>query len=106
MAQNVEELKLQGNDAFGKKDYNSAIKYYTNALALDPKNFALFSNRCSAYYALEKFREALNDAKQAIIINPEFGKVKLFYFFFEYFFILRMEGPLQIRNGLCCIKSI
>jgi len=75
MEQNVEELKLKGNDAFVHKDYISAIKYYSDALVLDPKNFTLFSNRCSAYYALEKFREASNDAKQSIIINPEFGKV-------------------------------
>jgi tetratricopeptide (TPR) repeat protein len=76
MAQNdqVEQLKVQGNEAFGKKDYNTAIKYYTEALVLDPKNVSIFSNRCSAYFSLEKFREALNDAKQSININPEFSK--------------------------------
>lgn len=71
----VEQLKLKGNDAFGKKDYKTAIKYYTEALTLDPKNVSVFSNRCSAYFSLENYREALNDAKQSINISPEFSKV-------------------------------
>lgn len=113
MAQNdqVEQLKVQGNEAFGKKDYNTAIKYYTEALVLDPKNVSIFSNRCSAYFSLEKFREALNDAKQSININPEFSKVntnfRIISRFFQtfHFLIFWFQGHYKLGMAYAALNQ-
>jgi stress-induced-phosphoprotein 1 len=41
----AEDLKLQGNEAFTKKDFDAAISLYSQAIALDTENHVLYSNR-------------------------------------------------------------
>jgi stress-induced-phosphoprotein 1 len=43
------ELKDLGNKAFAAKDYDKAIDLFTQAIAVDPKNHVLFSNRSAAH---------------------------------------------------------
>ena len=46
----AEELKQLGNKAFSAGDHDTAIKHFTDAIALDPSNHVLFSNRSVSFF--------------------------------------------------------
>ena len=41
----AEDLKTQGNKAFASGDFETAIKFFTQGIELDPTNYVLYSNR-------------------------------------------------------------
>lgn len=45
------------------------------ALAIDPNNHVLYSNRSAAYTNLGEFKLALEDANRVISINPTWSRV-------------------------------
>ncbi|KAI0921989.1 hypothetical protein AcW1_004179 [Taiwanofungus camphoratus] len=70
----ADALKDQGNKAFQTKDYDKAIDLFSQALALDPDNFVLYSNRSAAKAGKRQYAAALEDAEQCIKINPAWSK--------------------------------
>jgi tetratricopeptide (TPR) repeat protein len=70
----LEDLKAKGNEALQKKDFTSAVKFYSEGIELDPSNHVFFSNRSAAYLALNNFQKALEDADQTLKINPDFTR--------------------------------
>jgi stress-induced-phosphoprotein 1 len=58
------ELKDRGNKAFAAKDYDSAIQFFSQAIAIDPKNHVLYSNRSAANAGKKWWNAALEDAEQ------------------------------------------
>lgn len=60
----ADALKDQGNKAFQTKDYDKAIDLFSQALALDPDNFVLYSNRSAAKAGKRQYAAALEDAEQ------------------------------------------
>ncbi|KAG2159050.1 chaperone [Suillus bovinus] len=70
----VNALKDQGNKAFAGKDYNKAIELFTAAIAIDPSNHVLFSNRSAAKAGKKQWAEALVDAEQCIKLNQSWSK--------------------------------
>lgn len=76
------QLKDQGNKALSAGKIDVAVRCYTEALAIDPTNYVLFSNRSAAYAKKGDYDNALKDACQTIKIKPDWGKVnpvELFY---------------------------
>lgn len=63
IAEEVQELKSQGNAAYSSGDYAQAIQYFTQALQLDPSNGTLYCNRSMAHSSLLQWEDALFDAK-------------------------------------------
>lgn len=57
-------LKDQGNKAFQAKEYDKAIELFTQAIALDPNNHVLYSNRSAAKAGKKDWNAALEDAEQ------------------------------------------
>ena len=57
-------LKDRGNKAFAAKDYDSAIGFFTQAIALDPQNHVLYSNRSAAHAGKKAWNAALEDAEK------------------------------------------
>jgi len=70
----AEEFKEAGNKAFSAKNYDEAIKCYTDAIKLDKTNHVFFSNRSASYAGKRKWDEAISDAKECIRLNPSFIK--------------------------------
>lgn len=59
---------------FSEKDYDNAIKYYTEALELNPQNAIYYSNRSLAYLRTECYGYALADATKALEVDKNYIK--------------------------------
>ncbi|EQC35567.1 hypothetical protein SDRG_06856 [Saprolegnia diclina VS20] len=70
----AEGFKQQGNAAFASTSYQSAMEYYSKALALQPSSHTLLGNRSAAYFHLRKFDLALEDATKAISLDASWPK--------------------------------
>ena len=60
----ADALKDQGNKAFAAKDYDKAIDFFSQAIALDPQNHVLWSNRSAAKVGKKEYAAALEDAEE------------------------------------------
>jgi len=70
----AEALKAEGNKLLQAGDNEGAVKKYTEAIAIDPKNHVYFSNRSAAFLKMNKPLEAVEDAVKAIEIKPTWAK--------------------------------
>jgi len=66
--------KEEGNAAMGRGDYVNAMKWYSQALALNPKEAALYSNRSFAFLRLGLTNRALTDANEAAKRRSDWSK--------------------------------
>ena len=73
----MESLKQQGNDCVKKKNYSEALLHYSHAIQLDDKIAALYSNRSLVFLKMEQYYYAMEDAKAAIKLDPNWPKVML-----------------------------
>ncbi|KPP62546.1 hypothetical protein Z043_119264 [Scleropages formosus] len=60
--------------SLAEKDYDNAIKYYSEALELNPDNAIYYSNRSLAYLRTECYGYALADATRALEIDKNYVK--------------------------------
>lgn len=70
----AELLKTQANDYFKAKDYENAVKYYTQAIELNPNNAIYYGNRSLAYLRTECYGYALADATKSIELDKKYIK--------------------------------
>uniref|UniRef100_A0A667YEL7 DnaJ homolog subfamily C member 7 n=1 Tax=Myripristis murdjan TaxID=586833 RepID=A0A667YEL7_9TELE len=70
----AEGFKEQGNAYYIKKDYSEAYNYYTKAIDMCPKNPSYYGNRAATLMMLCRYREALEDAQQAVRLDDTFMK--------------------------------
>ncbi|KAL5098961.1 hypothetical protein RYX36_003288 [Vicia faba] len=70
----AEEAKAKGNAAFSAGDFSTAIRHFSEAIDLAPDNHVLYSNRSAAYASLQKYTEALADAKKTVQLKPQWVK--------------------------------
>jgi DnaJ homolog subfamily C member 8 len=67
--------KAVGDAAFRSSQFAQAIHHYTTALALDPTNHILLSNRSAAYLQHGNMvSRALHDAQACVAADPAFAK--------------------------------
>eukprot|EP00930_Biecheleria_cincta_P043687 TRINITY_DN29980_c0_g1_i1.p1 TRINITY_DN29980_c0_g1~~TRINITY_DN29980_c0_g1_i1.p1 ORF type:complete len:452 (-),score=126.81 TRINITY_DN29980_c0_g1_i1:16-1323(-) len=67
----AEMKKKKGNRAMGKKKYPKALKYYSKAIKIDPKNATYYLNRAIANSALELWKDAEGDASSAVELQEQ-----------------------------------
>jgi len=60
-------LKAQANAQFSAKNYPEATKLYGEAIALDPTNHVLYSNRSASRSGAKDYEGALEDAEKVCI---------------------------------------
>ncbi|KAF3942063.1 hypothetical protein ABW19_dt0202606 [Dactylella cylindrospora] len=73
----AEELKQAGNKFFQNGDWLSADKKYTQAIAIDSRNYTLFTNRALVRMKMERYDDVIDDCAVAINLNRE--AMKAFY---------------------------
>jgi stress-induced-phosphoprotein 1 len=70
----ADELKALGNKAIADKNFDDAIDKFTQAIALQPENHILYSNRSAAYASKKEWDNALQDAEKTTEIKPDWAK--------------------------------
>lgn len=70
----ADELKALGNKAIADKNFDDAIDKFTQAIALQPDNHILYSNRSAAHASKKDWDNALKDADKTIEIKPDWPK--------------------------------
>ena len=71
----------------------AALKNYSEAIALDPEDALIYSNRSAVFCGLNRFDQAVDDAEVAIKLKPNWAKVKLLSFFKYRYIILIGKLP-------------
>lgn len=69
-----EELKSEGNKAYGKREFEKALEYYEKCLQLLPNEHVIHSNRCLCYINLEKYEEAIIEVEKALKLSNNHAK--------------------------------
>ncbi|CAG7952678.1 unnamed protein product [Penicillium nalgiovense] len=70
----ADALKAEGNKAFSAKDYPTAVEKFSQAIAIEPENHILYSNRSAVYSAQNEYQKALEDAEKSTQIKPDWSK--------------------------------
>ncbi|KFM25022.1 Protein arginine N-methyltransferase 7 [Auxenochlorella protothecoides] len=70
----VAQSKSAGNEAFRTHRYKEAIRLYSQAIAGDESDAALYSNRSAAFLAEGLNDQALWDAEKCIALSPSWPK--------------------------------
>lgn len=70
----AQTIKEKGNVAFQQGDFPKAIQLYTMAIAVDPTNGLLYSNRSAAYLSYNQPARAMKDAKASVDLMPAWAK--------------------------------
>ncbi|RUS17097.1 hypothetical protein BC937DRAFT_90417 [Endogone sp. FLAS-F59071] len=66
-------LKNRGNAKFGSKQYDEAIRLYTQAIAFNPDP-VFYSNRAACYANSGKYDEVIQDCNEALKMDPKYIK--------------------------------
>ncbi|KAH8693245.1 putative Hsc70 cochaperone [Talaromyces proteolyticus] len=69
-----DKLKSEGNAAMGRKEYDAAVDFYTQALAIAPSNPIYLSNRAAAYSASGQHAKAATDAELAVNVDAQYAR--------------------------------
>ncbi|KAK3083542.1 hypothetical protein FSP39_025158 [Pinctada imbricata] len=70
----AERKKNEGNTFYKNKEYTDALKCYSEAIDICPTCAAYYGNRAATYIMLNKYREALEDARQSVRLDQQFVK--------------------------------
>ncbi|XP_018574946.1 dnaJ homolog subfamily C member 7 [Anoplophora glabripennis] len=69
----IAELKKEnGNQLYKIKQYRSALPLYTEAINLCPDTAAYYGNRAACYIMLNRYEDALEDARRCVQLDPKF----------------------------------
>jgi stress-induced-phosphoprotein 1 len=61
--------KEKGNAFYKKKDFETALKHYDNAVELDPTNCIYLLNKAAVYVEQKKYKESIEECEKAIDIG-------------------------------------
>ncbi|CAK7269439.1 Hsp90 cochaperone [Sporothrix epigloea] len=69
-----DELKALGNKAIAAKNFDEAVQHFTDAIAIDPDNHILYSNRSAAFASKRDWDNAFTDAEKTTQLKPDWPK--------------------------------
>jgi len=70
----AEDFKIEGNEAFKQGNFLGALAKFSEAIACDPKDHVLYSNRSGTNLKLLRTRDAVSDAEQCTALKPDWAK--------------------------------
>ena len=70
----AQTLKDEANVAFQSGAIEESINLYSQAIAIDPDNHVLYSNRAAAYMKIDSKSKALKDAERCVELAPTWSK--------------------------------
>ncbi|XP_039994175.1 uncharacterized protein si:dkey-33c12.4 [Xiphias gladius] len=73
-AKRSRELASTGNCLAASGEYKMAVRYFTDAIKFNPKEFRLFGNRSLCYERMQHYENALRDADLALSMEPNWIK--------------------------------
>ncbi|KAL2099249.1 hypothetical protein ACEWY4_005729 [Coilia grayii] len=68
------ELAFIGNQYAANGNLEMAVKYFTDAIMHNPREYKLFGNRSFCFEKMEQYEKALMDANVALSMNPQWVK--------------------------------
>ncbi|XP_055511853.1 tetratricopeptide repeat protein 28 isoform X3 [Leucoraja erinacea] len=69
----IEKVR-ESNAACQSGDFTTGLQLYTEAIAADPQNCILYSNRSAVLVKVNEYERALDDAVKARLLNPKWSK--------------------------------
>lgn len=63
----AQEYKLQGNEAYKKKNWQLALEYYDKAIQLNPNEVVFINNKAAVYYAMRDYKRCIDLCEEALI---------------------------------------
>jgi tetratricopeptide (TPR) repeat protein len=70
----AENEKLKGNELMKTKEFDQAIKLYTQSIKYDPNEPTTYCNRALAYSKVKQYDNAISDCTKAIAIKDDYTK--------------------------------
>jgi DnaJ homolog subfamily C member 7 len=70
----ADEERIKGNTSFKKQEFETAIRHYSMAIAIEPQNATLYTNRALAYQKVIQYDRCIGDAKTAVRIDANYLK--------------------------------
>ncbi|CAF1360246.1 unnamed protein product [Adineta steineri] len=67
----AEAEKEKGNEAYKKKDFETALNHYNKANELDPVNMTYYTNRAAVYFEQKRWDDCLKECEKAIEVGRE-----------------------------------
>ena len=64
----------QGNDAFEREEYDTALNCYTKLIEMEPDLFEAYYIRGTVYGAKREYENAVADFDRAILLNPDYAE--------------------------------
>jgi len=70
----AEKIKLQGNEEFKKKNFDEALKLYTQANQLNPEELTYYLNLAGCYHELKDFSMVIKNCEHVVENTNDFVK--------------------------------
>jgi stress-induced-phosphoprotein 1 len=96
----AQEWKEKGNNFLKNKNYDEALKCYTEAIKADPNDHVHYSNRSACHYNMGSYKSALEDGTECIKRKADWGKGYLRKGMAEFKLDLAEEALESYKKGL------
>jgi len=71
MSEEAQKVKQQGNEAYKKKDFATALKHYGNAIELNPNEITYYLNTAAVHFEMRNYTECISTCNKAIDVGRE-----------------------------------
>lgn len=71
MSAEAQKMKQEGNDAYKKKDFSTALSKYGKAMDLDPNEITYYLNTAAVHFEMKNYTECVSTCNKAIDVGRE-----------------------------------